>query len=537
METTNQNPTKKKPGCWKRIFRFVIFCVVILSAAYLTCEYGVPYYTTLHDRYAYQEPEWAIFDPQDTEFKFALFRINHALVGGSEELKTENAFFLNRMSLYGEIASMEECQNTKYRCGDENWKPFDGDSMLLDNRCMVKIDKGSFCNILLPDGTLINATNQRINYSERLHGFEKFFATDDLIFQIVMNEGDIVIKQGLTYQESMLWYVMSPVSDYSYSVEIGDQIIKDIGTSFGTVSSMKNKLIAAAVKQGSIQVSGYHLANPLNVYSGSYLRGSVYNTSTCPVGLKACGDSCVPGNAECCSPISDSYCLSPLKCGNNYSGQCTAGLFFSEQSNYCCISSNAFADEINIFKRGSYDCPEGKKHCGMACIPEDQPCCYPTENDCVENQIETYEVKTLTDDINIPRAYLNEKYAQLLGTPSFQEMLRSPDLLSDLSSLVDVRTFIIEELREKFEADAAASNPNDETKKYCARFPSLCTTKKNSSSSSDSSGNCPSTLPSDLVCSCNSRDSRGWVFCGTNADGMGSWVIPLSCLQSHGICR
>ena len=537
MNTTNENPKQKKPGCLKRIFRFVIFCVVIISAAYLIYEYGIPYYTTLHDKYSYREPEWADFDPQDTEFKFALFRINHALVGGNEDLKTENAFFLNRMSLYGEIASMEECQNTKYRCGDENWQSFDGDIMLLDNRCMVKIDKGSFCNILLPDGTLINATNQKINYSERLQGVEKFFATEDLVFQIVMNEGDIIIKQGLTYQESMLWHVMSPVGDYSYSVEIGDQIIKDIGTSFGTASSMKNKVIAGAVQQGSIQVSGYDLANPLNVYSGSYLLGSVYNTSTCPIGLKPCGDSCIPGNAECCSQFNDSYCLSPSKCGDNGSGQCTSGLFFSEQSDFCCVSSNAFADEINFFKRGSYDCEEGMKHCGMACIPEDQPCCFPTESDCAENQIGTYEVETLTDEMNIPRAYLNEKYAQLLGTPTYQEMLRFPELLSDMTSFVDVRNFIIAELKEKFEADAAASNPNEETRKYCARFPSLCTTKDNSSNGSDDSGICPATLPSDLFCSCNKHDYRGWIICGTEKDGMGSWFIPLPCLQSHGICN
>ena len=342
METTNENPPKKKPGCLRRIIRLVAFGLVIIAAAYLVYEYGIPYYTTLHDRYSYKEPEWAAYDPQDTEFKFALFRINHALVGGSEDLKTENTFFLNRMSLYGERASMEECQNTKYRCGDGAWESFDDDTLLLDNRCMVMIDKGSFCNVLLPDGTLINATNHKINYADRLSGFEKFFATENLIFQIVMNEGDIVIKQGLTYQESMLWHVKSPVSDYSYSVEIGDQIIKDIGTSFGTTSSMKTKVIAGAVKQGSIQVSGYHQANPVNVYGGSFLLGSVYNTSTCPTGLKPCGDSCIPGNAECCSQLSDSYCLSPLKCGDNYSGQCTSGLFFSEKSDYCCISSNAF---------------------------------------------------------------------------------------------------------------------------------------------------------------------------------------------------
>jgi hypothetical protein len=310
---------------------------------------------------------------------------------------------------------------------------------------------------------------------------------------------------------------------------------------FAAAAMRNNETEAAkAAVDRVIRFTSLDPANAVTVSSGSYYRSTAFDTSVCPATLKPCGSSCIPANGVCCPEATGaSYCLSPLKCGDNLTKKCTSSLFFGAPSANCCVSSSAFADDLTLMNRGSTDCPTGSKMCGgMRCIPEDQPCCYPTDDDCPLPLAEP-EVLTIPADVNIPRAYLNSAYAALLGSPSFQEMMAHPDFMSDYTSLVDVRNFIQDELSKKLAADEKASDPKKEAARYCGKYPNNCVTKSSGSSSGGSSSSgCPSTMPSNLKCSCSQRDSRGWVYCSSESGSLaGDWYIPLTCLQAKGICK
>ncbi len=60
-----------------------------------------------------------------------------------------NYFFLNRMIPDG---NMGECYRTQYKCGDDKWKDFEGNSVILSNKCLIKVKLGAYCNVILPGG-------------------------------------------------------------------------------------------------------------------------------------------------------------------------------------------------------------------------------------------------------------------------------------------------------------------------------------------------------------------------------------------------
>ena len=534
---SSQTPQpKKKPSCLARLFTWVIVLAGLAVAANYLYPLAMQTYTDIRSQYALPEPDWAEYDAHTKAPFFGLVRINDGLVHGEYTGEDENFFFKNRLSVFGWDSAYEECRLTEYKCGEGNWAKFDDMSTrLLDNRCMVRVGPKDFCTVILPDGSLINATNFNTSMSIP----DLLWYEEGLVFQVVMDETSITIKQGLTRQESMLWHVVRPNSPYSYRVEVGDKVVTDIGTTFGTHSVMKNGNVVAAVSKGSVQVTSLDPAvSALNVSSGTYAVQPAYESAQCPAALKPCGTSCIPMNGVCCNNLTGSgYCLAPLKCGDNFDGKCTSNMFFGGQTTSCCVSSSAFADDLSLMQRGSYDCAEGQKHCGMGCIAEERECCYPTDDDCpVEAQ--AVDVKDIPKDVYIPRAYLNSAYAALLGSWSFQEMMANPDFMSDYGALVDVRKFIQQELADKLAADEKASDPKKEAAQYCGKYPNNCVTKSSGSSGGSSSSSCPSRVPSDLRCSCGKRDYRGWVICESSQSGSeGQWYIPLNCLQKIGICK
>jgi len=525
---------KKKSSC---LTWLIVLAILAVAANYLY-PYAVNLYNSFRDRYALREPDWAAYDAYDKEPPFALIKSPDGLVHGDHIGEDENFVFKNRLSVFGWDSLYEECRLTEYKCGEGEWAKFeDTKTRLLDNRCIVRVGPQDFCTVLLPDGSLINATN----FDTSMSIPDLLWYEEGLVFQVVVEDETITVKQGLTRQESMLWHVVRPNSPYAYRVEIGDQVVTDIGTTFGTHSEMKKGKVVAAVSKGSVQVTSLDpAASPLNITGGTYAVQTAFASTVCPAALKPCGTSCIPGNAVCCNNLTGSgYCLAPLQCGDNVDGKCTSNLFFGGQTTSCCVSSNAFADDLLLMQRGSYDCPEGQKHCGMGCIAEERDCCYPTDDDCPVKP-QAVEVKDIPKDVFIPRSYLNNAYAALLGSPSFQQMMANPDFMTDFTSLVDVRNFIQQELADKLAADEKTSDPGKEAAQYCGKYPGNCKTVSSGSSSSGSGGGeaCPSRVPSDLRCSCGKRDYRGWVICESSQAGSeGQWYIPLSCLQKMGMCK
>ncbi|MHC1716342.1 MAG: hypothetical protein AB9915_00395 [Candidatus Dojkabacteria bacterium] len=457
--------------------------LVITSSIIVLIVAGIlisPQLTKLHDKYAIRQPLWEEFNKENTQPNFALTKIAFRLAPGDGKEGT-NYFFRNRMTLNGSTTD-QECYETQYKCGDGGWKDFKYGSILLANRCIVKVKPGTYCNVILPGGTLIAASNDnnKVDFANSLfHFYEK-----DLIFQIISTDEQITIKQSITKQESVLWHSLAPKFNKRYVVELGDQTMEATGTEFYTSTDEDLGAVTTVVK-GSVKVSG------TTIKKGQYAQIPYFNVVTCPPVLKACGNSCIPANGICCD--TNSYCLSPVQCQENSTGTCKAKLFLGESSQYCCYN-NPNANSFSLFEKGSYDCKDGYKFCANRCIPDDQECCYPTDNDCPVT-VEDLDVGTgdVPSGYEFPRQYFFSLYDKILADPKYIKLISDPSFAKGEFNFDDVLDYISKYLKAIVEKDYAKSNEKEEQTTYCTNYPNsgACpSTKKSEDNSASISGDC-----------------------------------------------
>jgi len=189
-------PVKKYIIIISIIIVFIVAFVLLIS----------PQIQKLRDTNAIRQPLWEEFDKENTEPNFVLTKIASNLVPGDGKMGT-NYFFLNRMIPDG---NMGECYRTQYKCGDDKWKDFEGNSVILSNKCLIKVKLGAYCNVILPGGTLIVASND--------NGKTGMPKEKDLTFQIISTDEQITIKQSVTEQESALWHILAPNFNKKYVV-------------------------------------------------------------------------------------------------------------------------------------------------------------------------------------------------------------------------------------------------------------------------------------------------------------------------------
>jgi len=439
---------------------------------------GIIYIVSLVKRYYIQgtlrQPIWVQFDKENTEPNFALTKIASNLVPGDGYDGT-NYFFRNRVTAYGDTTS-GECYKTQYKCGDEKWQDFKGNSVLLENRCLVKIKDGTYCNVILPGGTLIAASN-----SQKKTGI---FKTSDLTFQIISTDEQITIIQSVTNQESALWHSLAPNFDKKYIVQVGDNTAEATGTEFYTSTDETLGSVTTVIK-GSVKVYD------TTIKKGQYAQLPYFNVLACPPALKACGNSCIPANGICCD--SNSYCLSPIQCQENPTSTCKTNLFAGDSSQYCCYN-NPNASSFSLFDKGSYDCNDGYKFCANKCIPEDQECCYPTDDDC---PVTAEEVEMGTGDVpsdyEFPRKYFFDLYDKLLAKSKYISLVSDPKFATGEFDFNTVLGYITEFLKPIVEKDYAKSNESTEQKTYCDTYhnSTICpSTKTSDSDSAFTTGDC-----------------------------------------------
>lgn len=518
--------------------------VIISSLIVLTISaiLIIPQITKLHDRYTVRQPLWEEFDEENTEPNFALTKIAFRLAPGDGKEGT-NYFFRNRMTLNGSTTD-QECYETQYKCGDSGWKEFEHGATFLENRCIVRVKPGTYCNVILPGGTLIAASNDnsKVDFANGLfHFYEK-----DLIFQIISTDEQITIKQSITKQESLLWHSLAPNFNKKYVVELGDQTMEATGTEFYTSTDVDLGSITTVVK-GSVKVSG------TAIKKGQYAQIPYFNVLACPAVLKACGNSCIPANGICCD--TNSYCLSPVQCQENPNGTCKAKLFSGESSEYCCYN-NPNANSFSLFEKGSYDCDDGYKFCANRCIPEDQECCYPTENDCPVT-VEDIDVGTgdVPTDYEFPRQYFFSLYDKILADPTYVGLVSDISFAKGSLNFNKVLDYISEYLKPIVEKDYAKSNAKEEQTAYCTKYPNSAacpSTKKSDDTTISISGDC-SMMDGVTIFGCYVegkglmvKNKPGYVQCeikynpndekfckssgGLSCTGTGDAVIPKKCL-------
>jgi|GEM_PF-1486157 hypothetical protein len=438
-----------------------------------------PQITKIYDKYGIRQPQWEVFDKQNTEPQFALTKLTQEMVPTGEKEGT-NYFFRNRIPAYGTTSS-EECYKTEYKCGDNGWKDFKYSSVILDNKCIVKVKPGTYCNVILPGGTLIAATNER-NKTDLVNSIFHFYE-NDLIFQIISTEEQITIKQSITKQESSLWHSLSPNFDKKYIVEVGDQKVEATGTEFYT-STDENLGSVTTVIHGSVKVAD------TKIKKGQFAQIPYFNVTSCPPILKACGNSCIPANGVCCD--TNSYCLSPVQCQENTAGKCEANLFSGNSSQFCCYN-NPNASSFSLFEKGSYDCKDGYKFCANRCIPEDQECCYPTDNDC---PVAVDDLDIGTGDVpsghEFPRAYFFNLYDKLLENAKYIELVSKKAFESSTFNFDEVLKYISEYLAPTIDKDYANSNQQEEMTTYCTNYPNsgACPSANESDDDTSASGDC-----------------------------------------------
>ncbi|MBN1264050.1 MAG: zinc ribbon domain-containing protein [Anaerolineales bacterium] len=333
------------------------------------------------------EPQWLPYDPMESHQQIEVFDF-------IEEIRS-NATYHEEVADSWQVGennpSIEECNNTYVQCGDSAWSPVaPGDT--FDSGCKIKITEDRYCHFLLPDGSLLSAFNNYDAIDEEDEA-EIFVGQQDFIFQVNLGIDETRVLQNILQWRSGIYHYL-PDEHLPYLVEVGDYLVESMGTGFitgtanGYLRSIHSTLVEVRPFWGTVKVGLNPVYFPQNTSSVTLravgdktpgIESPAFLATDCPFPYIPCGNGCVPRNTRCCSIVDGSYCLLPLRCGENFSGQCTSGLFFSETSNYCCVSSSALADEITLMKRGSNDCPAGKKHCGMLCIPDDQPCCFNSE--------------------------------------------------------------------------------------------------------------------------------------------------------------
>lgn len=476
---------------------FTAFSIILIIV-------GVVYIISMVRRYQIQgtlrQPVWEQFDEENIEPSFVLTKIASSLVPGDGKDGT-NYFFRNNVTPYGDTTG-SECYKTQYKCGDGKWKNFEGNSIILENRCLVKIKDSTYCNVILPGGTLIAASN-----SQKKTGL---FKTSDLIFQIISTDEQITIIQSVTNQESILWHTLAPDFDKRYIVEVGDNTAEATGTEFFTSTDDSLGSVTTVIK-GSVKV--YNTI----IKKGQYAQLPYFNVLACPPALKACGNSCIPANGICCD--TNSYCLSPVQCQENPTSQCKANLFSGESSQYCCYN-NPNASSFSLFDKGSYDCEEGYKFCANKCIPEDKECCYPTDKDCpvAEDEIDI-GTGDVPSDYEFPRKYFFDLYDKLIADPTYLNLVSATAFAEDTFNFDSVVEYIAQYLKPIVEQDYANSDESAEKTTYCTTYPNsvICpNTKTSSDDSTSASGDC--SMMNDIEVSwCYPEDGNtkaGYVFCG-----------------------
>jgi len=469
-----------------------------------------PQITKFYDKYTIRQPLWEEYDEENTEPYFALTKIASNLVPG-DGYEGTNYFFRNEFSLNGGTTSTEECYQTQYRCGDSGWKDFDSGYILLENRCIVKIKPGTYCNVVLPGGTLISASNDNNELDFANNIFH--FYDNDLIFQVISTDDQITVIQIVTKQESVLWHTLAPDFDKKYVVELGDQVIEATGTEFYTSTDEDLGSVTTVIK-GSVNVSG------TKITKREFAQIPYFDIVSCPPALKACGDSCIPANGICCD--SNSYCLSPIQCQENPTSTCKANLFAGNSSQYCCYNTLA-SSGFSLFDKGSYDCDDGYKFCANRCIPEDQECCYPTDDDCPVS-VDDIKVGTgeVPSDYVFPRQYFFTLYDKLLAKSEYIKLVSDSAFVTGTFNFSTVMDYINEYLGSIVEEDYANSDETEQQTIYCDANPNsgAC---PNTSTSSDDSGTSAS---SDSDCWFIS--SIDWCY-DAGVTGMGCSSDELQC--------
>lgn len=482
---------------------FGCFVVISLIAIGIGGRYLASKITVIRAEETIRQPIWEQFDKEDTTHSFALTKIAFKLVPGDGKEGT-NYFFRNRMTLNGSTTD-QECYKTQYKCGDSKWTNLEFGSVILQNRCIIRIKPDTFCNVILPGGTLIAASNDRDTSSNILHFYEK-----DLFFQVITTDERITIIQSVTKQESSLWHTLAPNFDKEYVVELGDQLVEATGTEFNT-STEKEKGSITTVTKGSVKIYD------TTINKGQFAQIPPFNIAACPSMLKACGNSCIPANGICCD--TNSYCLSPVQCQENPTSSCKANLFSGDSSQFCCYN-NQNANFFSLFEKGSYDCNDGYKFCANKCIPEDQECCYPTEDNCPvpADELDIGTGKTPSEYV-FPRQYFFDLYNKLISNSKYIKLISDPSFAAGTLNFNTILDYISDYLKPVIEKDYAKSNSKEEETKYCSNYPgsaACSTTKKSNDTSGSISGNC-SMMDDIEITWCyreNGNTKAGYVFCG-----------------------
>ena len=370
-----------------------------------------------------------------------------------------------------EYTVSEECYKTQYKCGDSGWKDFEYSSVLLENRCIVRIKPGTYCNVILPGGTLIAASNNQ----KKTDSFNK----GDLIFQIISTDEQITVIQNVTKQESTLWHTLAPNFNKKYVVEIGDVTAQATGTEFYTSTDEDLGSVTTVIK-GSVKVYD------TTITKGQYAQVPYFNVLACPPALKACGNSCIPANGICCD--TNSYCLSPVRCQENPTGTCKSKLFSSESSQYCCYN-NPNANSFSLFEKGSYDCEDGYKFCANRCIPQDKECCYPTDDDCPVTE-DAVDIGTgdVPSNYEFPRKYFFDLYNRLIADSTYINLVSDPAFVTGTFNFDTVLKYITEYLKPMVEKDYTASNASQEQSVFCTKYPNSAACPNPKKSDDDTSG-------------------------------------------------
>lgn len=523
----------------KKLFTCGLVAFLTLLACIILYFIVTKYISNLKDKYMLRQPEWTAYDKKDQEPKFALVKITSRLAPGDVE-EVKNYFFRNKLSLAGGVTKAEECVDTEYKCGDSGWKEFDTGYVALSNRCMVKVKPETYCNVILPGGTLIHAAN-----TKKISGFKNnLFDNKNLIFQVVITSDQITIKESATNQESSLWHIVTSLGARKYVVEVGDHTVTATGTEFYTSTSKKDGAVTG-VTQGTVQVSNYS-GKASDLSKKQYSQAPIFNVAACPPILKACGNSCIPANGICCDATS--YCLSPVQCQENSDGKCKTSMFSGDSSKYCCSNDNK-ADGFSLFSKGSYDCKDGYKFCGMGCIPEDQKCCYPTNKDCPVAESEAAsKTGNIPSNHVFPRQYFYDIYKSLLNDGTYKKYVTNASFPNDETYLRETFDYLVSKMKAKVSADYAKSDSTKEKNTFCADYPDFCyTPKKADDDSTSTSGSCPKDIkiiscyhkgvglmvknkPGYYQCTYKGKEScsniNGMKMCGS----MGEIALPEKCL-------
>ena len=508
----------------------LIFLVVILFLIF-----GVPVISNLYNRvrdtYALRQPVWAEYNKEDTSPGFVLAKMAYKLVPSTVE-ETQAYFFRNRLSLNGGVTKAEECVKTKYKCGNEGWQDFDSAYTVLENKCIVRVEPNTYCNIILPGGSLISAINAEDGYDL----MNNLFSEQGLLVQIETTATEVIVRQNVTKQESTLWHIVVS-GEKKYAVEVGDQTVTATGTEFYTTTSSDNGLVSG-VRQGSTVYSGY--INPVTLSTGSFAQAPAFNTAACPATLKKCGTSCIPANGVCCD--TNSYCLSPVQCQSNNEQKCKSNQFLGGPSEYCC-SNNSAAEQASFFAKGSYDCQQGYKFCGMSCISNESICCYPTDNDCpVKVEDTNIVVDSISSQAAFPRQYFYDLYKSILPDATYLGYTANLETFMNENKLKEMYKYMEDKLAASAATDYANSDSTKEKTAFCNRYPDFCATtskkKTTSSGSNTSSDKCfyvikvDSCTPKSQDKRCNSSQRLCWYSYTNKSGGYGGYgqgCIPSEC--------